>query len=228
VPRQAALHRLDGGRELGGAGGREGDEVGVDEAGGVGGEEGGDEGGGVRGEGGIGDVRGEEVEALEAERPELARGGGGGLRGAEREARGLAARRGDAQAVRGRGGQAGDECLDLRGRRRREVAPPAEEDHGELPRPRLRGAIPLLVLVLVLVVVVVAVRRRAPVRRAEGAAIVGSAHGGGGGGGEVGFPRVWGEVLERGGGGGVGIDGRRGGKGGGRGGRDEGLFLAVL
>jgi hypothetical protein len=68
----------------------------------VGGEEGGDEGECVGGNGGAWEVRGEEVEALEAERPELARGGRGGGEGAEEEASGVAAGGGDGEVVRGR------------------------------------------------------------------------------------------------------------------------------
>ena len=49
----------------------------------MGGEERGDEGEGVGGNSGIGEVGCDEVQAVEAERPELARGGRGGWEGAE-------------------------------------------------------------------------------------------------------------------------------------------------
>lgn len=57
----------------------------------MGGKERGDEWEGVGGKSGIGEVGCEEVEALEAERPELARCGRGGRKGAEEEASGIAA-----------------------------------------------------------------------------------------------------------------------------------------
>lgn len=84
----------------------------------MGGEERGDERRGVGGEGGVREVQGEEVEPLEAERPELARGGRGGRDGGEDEARGMAAGGLDGYAGRGRRREAREEGLHLNGGRR--------------------------------------------------------------------------------------------------------------
>ena len=141
-------------------------------------------------EGGVLEFQGEEVMPLEAARPELGRGGRGLAEGAEDEARGEAARGVDGEAGRGRGREGPDEGLHLSCGWRGVIGTRAEEEHGELRRRmrRLHGAVALgrgLVLVLIVVVVVAVVamavrRRRGPVRRAEGTAVLRSEHGCGG------------------------------------------------
>lgn len=130
----------------------------------MGGEERRDERRGVGGEGGVREVQGEEVEPLEAERPELTRGGRGVRDGGEDEARGMAAGRVDGDAGRGRRREARDEDLHLNGGRRGQIGARADEEYLELRR----GA-------------VVVGRPWDPIRRAEGSAVLRSAHCCGGG-----------------------------------------------
>lgn len=122
-------------------------------------------------------MRGEEVEAVEAERPELARGGRGGGEGAEKESSGLAAGGADGEVVGGRRLEARDEGVDLRGRRGGEAGARVEEKLGPARR-RItancracrggwRGAL----------LAVEVGRRRAPVRREEGPAVLRRTHG---------------------------------------------------
>jgi hypothetical protein len=129
-------------------------------------------------EGGLGQVRSEGVQPLEAERPELPRGVRGDLERAEYEARGGAAGGVDGEPGRGRRREASHEGLHLSGGRHGQVGAGAEEDHKELQRRRLHGAVAfglvlglglvvaLIVVVEVVVLAVVDWRRRTPVRRA--------------------------------------------------------------
>jgi hypothetical protein len=173
IPRgQALLDILDRRGQFSGARSRQAQEAGIEETGGVVREEGGDERRGEGGEGGLLQVRGEGVLPLEAERPEPPRGVRGGLEGAEGEARGGAAGGADVEGGRGRGREASHEGLHLGGGGHGEVGAVTEEDHGEVQRRRLRGAVALGLVVRM------RRRRRGPVRWAEGAAILESAHGG--------------------------------------------------
>jgi hypothetical protein len=127
-------------------------------------------------EGGLGQVRSEGVQPLEAERPELPRGVRGDLERAEYEARGGAAGGVDGEPGRGRRREASHEGLHLSGGRHGQVGAGAEEDHKELQRRRLHGAVAfglvlglvvaLIVVVELVVLAVVDWRRRTPVRRA--------------------------------------------------------------
>jgi len=104
----------------------------------MGGEERGDARRGVGGEGGVREVEGEEVEPLEAERPQLARGGRGVRDGGEDEARGMATGGVDGDAGRGRRWEARDEGLHLNGGRGGQIGARADEEYLELRRRRGR------------------------------------------------------------------------------------------
>lgn len=123
-------------------------------------------------------VQGEEVEPLEAERPELARCGRGVRDGGEDEARGMAAGGVDGDAGRGRRREVRDEGLHLNGGRRGQIGARADEEYLELRRGRgrLRAAFALVLragLIPVFVVVVsVAVRVRVGVGVVVGVRLV--------------------------------------------------------
>lgn len=145
----------------------------------------GDERRSVGGEGAVWEFRDEEVDPLKAERPELSRGSRSSREGGEKQIRGDMAGGADGEAGPGRGPEARNERLHLNGSRRGEIGARAEEGNRELRRGRGRlhvavalalGLIPVFVVVVVIAALVG--RRWGPIRRAEGAAVLISAHGG--------------------------------------------------